>query len=450
MSLTLACYNSILPSFSCIPDEDGLIDSVNPTGTKKPATIGGATLVLPTQARLRKGFPEEMLPFHPLCESMARQGTSPVIQYLQRAAKAYIAYSVVTMAQHLLEIACDKTLHKDLPPDCLDFLVKLADVDTDKNIKTVFTNLISAATKKNRLVTVYLKNGGTFNGSKVNRSCIIRIPVMEDLQQKGKTVLGVGVSEKQRRILIALFKLIVPFGDNPEEYSYGTTSRQAPYLQCLLVAYAKITKVLNQCINNYGVPLQLPIKPIPTYDPEIINTFEKARMEVEIPALRGNEGGSKETAEEASDTLDQPIEKVPSGVAKVEQVSRSTPAQTTVSTSAPGTVSMSEFMQANNPQPTLMNVNFQNNQQSNLNGSFGQQPQQSLFGQPQQQPQVLFGQQQQQQSLFGQPQQSMFNGNGGGLPWQQPVQQPQQSLFGQPAPNVNFNMGHMGGSLGLI
>lgn len=433
MSQTLACYKAILPSFSCYPDEDGMIDFASATGSKKPATIGGATLVLPTQARLRKGFPEELFPFHPLCESMSRQGTSPVIQYLQRAAKANISHAIVVMAQSLLEIACDISTHKDLPPDCLDFLVKLADVDKDKNIKSVFEKVIAAAVKKNRLTTVYLKNGGSFDGVKVNRSCIIRVPLLEDLQTEGKDVLGVTVSKKQRKILTALFKLIVPFGDNPEEYSYGTTSRHAPYLQCLLVAYAKMIKVLNQCINNYGVPLQLAIKPIPTYDPEVVNTFEKLRAEVDIPAMRGNEGGTSDTGAEASEVANQvAAEKaVTDHKTKVAQSSRNAPAAATVVEATPtGVASMAEFMAANNPNQGMVNVNFNNNATPNLNG-FTSMPGTSLH---------LGG----GNSLFGGTQQQTVPS---GLPWQTQTQQP-TSLFGnnntiQP----NFNTG---GGLGLL
>ncbi|ARV76737.1 hypothetical protein PHABIO_106 [Pseudomonas phage Phabio] len=444
MSLTLACYNEILPAFSCSVDEEDMLDVVAPTGAKKPATIGGATLVLPTQARLRKGFPEELFPFHPLCESMSRQGTSPVIQFLQRAAKANISYSVVALTGHLLEIACDVSMHKDLPPECLDFLVKLSDCDKEKNIKQVYEKVVAAASKKNRMTTVYLKNGGTFDGQKVNRSCIIRIPLLEDLQQDGKDVLGVTVTKKQRKILTALFKLVVPFGDNPEEYSFGTTSRQAPYFQCLLTAYAKIVKVLNQCINNYAVPLQLPIKPIPTYDIKVIETFEKARAEVDIPPLRGNEGGVKENDQEASETK-QPEAQAQQPRATVQQNTRESTPPVAVSTSAPGTVSMEDFMKANNPNPGMVNVNFNGNQQPNVNGTFGQQ---GLFGaQPTAQP-----------TLFGNTNTSFSTSQPTGLPWNQPQQTPvSNSLFGGPSPTpafqtgfTNNGFGNTGGGLGLI
>lgn len=439
MSQTLACYKEILPAFSCRADDEGFIDFLSVTGPSKPATIGGAKMVLPTTANLRKGFGEEQIPFHPLCESMSRQGTSPVIQYLQRSAKANISHVLVCMASNLLTIASDVPSHKDIPPDCTDFLVKLADVDKEKKIQEVFEKVVAAAVKKNRLVTVYLKNGGTFDGTKVNRMCVIRIPVLEDLQAEGKDVLGVTITKRQRKILTALFKLIVPFGDNPEEYSHGTTSRHAPYLQCLLVAYAKMIKVLNQCVNAYAVPLQLAVKAIPTYDPEIVKTFEACRAEVDIPPLRGNEGGAQESAEEASDTAKAPAVVEKAQVTTVQQNTRqAAPVETVTQTSRPGTVSMAEFSKANNPQNGLVNVG--NNYQSNLNGSFGGQPN---FGQ-----QPNFGTQ--GSSLFGGSQQPTSVN----VPWNtQPA--PTTSLFGGPSPSNHFQQPNFGqqnrsGGLGLI
>lgn len=432
MSQTLACYNAILPAFSCYPDEEGFINFKSVTGVSKPATAGGENLVLPTQANLRKGFPEGQIPFHPLCESMSRQGTSPILQYMQRSAKANISYVLVTMAQSLLQIATDVPSHKDIPPDCTDFLVKLAEVDKEKKILEVLEKVIGAATKKNRLVTVYLKNGGTFDGTKVNRMCVIRVPLLEDLQAEGKDVLGVAITKRQRKILTALFKLIVPFGDNPEEYSHGTTSRHAPYLQCLLVAYAKMMTVLNKCVNTYAVPLQLPVKAIPSYDPEIIKTFEACRNEVDIPPLRGNEGNSNETVEEASATAVAKTGEVPPtqpkatvvqstrdgavlAPAKVEQAAR------------PGTVSMEDFMKANSPTPGMVNLNFGGNQQPNLNGSFNNQGFNN-FGT------------QQGSSLFGNNQPATPVN----LPWNTQQAAPVNSLFGGPSPSNHFQTNNTG------
>lgn len=363
MSLTLASYNAILPAFSIVADDDGRLSQKNPLGTLAPLSIEGRRLVLPTKTWMKKGFGEDHLPFHPLCEVMSREGTSPVIQLLQRQAKAVISYNVFSMLQGLLKVAVDKESHKDLPLECTDFLKKLS--NADKTSMDLLDKLLAAATKKNRLLTVYLKNGGKFDGKKVNRSAIIRFPVMEDLQgdPKDTTVLGVNIPKKQRPTLIALFKLVLPFGDNPEEYSYGTVSRIAPYYTSLLTAYHKICTVLNQSINTYAEKLNIPVKPIELFDMDVIEEFSKIFNE--LPALSGNEGSTKDQPEEASDTV-QPKQSLRSPVVAAQLERSNSNATTTVTMNAPvertasgGGASMADFMAAINPQQQYQMPNQQ-------------------------------------------------------------------------------------------
>lgn len=373
MSLTLASYNSILPAFSIVADDDGRLSQKNPLGTLAPLSIEGRRLVLPTKTWLKKGFGEDHIPFHPLCEVMSREGTSPVVQLLQRQAKAVISYNVFSLLQGLLRVAVDKESHKDLPLECTDFLKKLS--NADKTTAELLDKLLAAATKKNRLLTVYLKNGGKFDGKKVNRSAIIRFPIMEDLQGDAKdtNVLGVTVPKKQRPTLIALFKLVLPFGDNPEEYSFGTVSRIAPYYTALLTAYHKICTVLNQSINTYGEQLNIPVKPIELFDLDALDEFSK--IFAELPALTGNEGSTKDQPEEASDTTQPKKPLREQGVAA--QVTRETVQQAApVERTGNGGASMADFMNAINPQPTYNN--YQPHQSVNMGhfpqGQFPQQP----------------------------------------------------------------------------
>lgn len=356
MSLTLASYNNILPSFSIVADDDGRLSQKNPLGTLAPLNIEGRRLVLPTKTWMKKGFGEDHLPFHPLCEVMSREGTSPVIQLLQRQAKAVISYNVFSLLTGLLRIAVDKESHKDLPIECTDFLKKLS--NADKTTLELLDKLLGAATKKNRLLTVYLKNGGKYDGKKVNRTAIIRFPIMEDLQADltNTNVLGVTIPKKQRPTLIALFKLVLPFGDSPEEYSFGTTARVAPYYTALLTAYHKVITVLNQSINTYA-PVLSTVTPIELFELDALDEFSKIYNE--LPAFNGNEGSTKDQPEEASETTKPkaPVREK----AVVAQVTRET-AGGAVLAPAPaaerpsnGGASMADFMAALNPQPQFNN-----------------------------------------------------------------------------------------------
>lgn len=356
MSLTLASYNKILPAFSIVADDDGRLSQKNPLGTLSPLSVEGRRLVLPTKTWMKKGFGEDHLPFHPLCEVMSREGTSPVMQLIQRQAKAVISYNVFSLLHGLLKVAVDKESHKDLPIECTDFLKKLS--NADKTTVELLDKLLSASTKKNRLLTVYLKNGGKFDGKKVNRTAIIRFPIMEDLQadQTNTSVLGVTIPKKQRPTLIALFKLVLPFGDNPEEYSFGTVARVAPYYTALLTAFHKICTVLNQSINMYGEALNLPVKPIELFELDVLDEFTKIYNE--LPAFNGNEGSTKDQPLEASETntlkestgFKSGSTKASSEREVATQVVRGGNIESVPVSSSNNGASMSDFMAAMNPQ----------------------------------------------------------------------------------------------------
>ncbi|MFO5574878.1 hypothetical protein ACLBPA_29540, partial [Klebsiella pneumoniae] len=64
----------------------------------------------------------------------------------------------------------------------------------------------------NRVVSVYLKANGKFDGKTVHRICVIRFPIVEDLYSKDD-ILGVNVPKKQHPRLLVLFKLVVLFVD---------------------------------------------------------------------------------------------------------------------------------------------------------------------------------------------------------------------------------------------
>jgi hypothetical protein len=383
MSPILDCYNSILTAFSLAADDEGLISQVHPTGTLVPLKVEGRRLVLPTKAWQRKGYGEDYLPFHPSCEVMSREGTSPVMQMLQRQAKAVLAHALVAMGGSLLSVAVDKETHKDLPLECSAFLKKLS--NADKNTKDLFDKLIGAAVKKNRLLTVYLKNGGTYEGKKVNRSAIIRFPILEDLLSDAKDPLGVVIPKKQRPTLVALFQLLVPNGDKPEEYSFGTTARVAPYLLSLLNAYHKTASVMNVLIEQYADKLHIPVKAVDLYEMSIIETITKHFGD--IPPYSGNEGATNEQPSEAHETVavaKKAAAKVNAApVAKVVQASRDgksaqlAPVETAVTTGRPA-ASMADFMNATAPQPAP--VGFGQQQPQQLNTGFTP----VTFNQPQQ------------------------------------------------------------------
>lgn len=294
----LDLYDQIIPSFGFKQTDEGYFLTENPSGTATPSTIDGKRLVMPTQARLKEGFGEDFIPFHPLSESLSRTGTSEVQRRLQKSAKAIIGHHLLTTAVALMEVAADKDLHKGIPVKSSQFLRKLT--DADKNTVAALGKILANAVKRNRLVTVYLKASGMFGGKKMNRVATIRFPFLNDIHEDNP--IGVKLNKKQKETIIALFDLLLPNGLDHEEYSAGTNSRIAPYFTCFLEAYHKTISVLNKTVRLYKKPLHLTINEIPLYDLEILSLFPKAYNE--IPPLKGNIGltDSKEDLPEVIET----------------------------------------------------------------------------------------------------------------------------------------------------
>ncbi|MFO5701781.1 hypothetical protein ACLBSN_31930, partial [Klebsiella pneumoniae] len=75
-------------------------------------------------------------------------------------------FTVKFLTSRILEVAADSTLHKDIPPECSDFLKKLSGAKPD----TIewFNKVVKAAEKRSRFVSVYLKAKGNLDGKTVN------------------------------------------------------------------------------------------------------------------------------------------------------------------------------------------------------------------------------------------------------------------------------------------
>lgn len=319
MQQTLAFYKEALQAMRYGIDDEGLISITTATGQMAPAEVDGKRLVLPTKAWLKKGFGDEFQAWHPLSETMARRGTSPVMQHMQRNCRAQLSFTYIYLAQQLLKVAADRELHKELPPtdDCNEFLNKMQLAD-DKLVK-VFDKLVQAASEKKRLITLYLKNGGTYGGKKVNRLAVIRFPIIELLETEDNKVLGIEIKPKQRQVLLTLLRTILPNGDDPEQYSAGSNNRVAPYFHAFMQAYRKVIVQLNKIIARYGQPMALPVKAFPMFEEEYLSKF--GDIYDEIPSLDGNEGGIHEVDDEVAVPVAEPTK------TKTVEVVKAAPAQ---------------------------------------------------------------------------------------------------------------------------
>jgi hypothetical protein len=446
MSKAVEAIEAIMNSLFYKVGENDRLFVVSPTGAESPALVAGKQMVLPTKEQLKKGFGELDQPLNPFCESMSRLGTSPVQQHLQRSAKQWVSFMVVMLADAVLKMSNNTKLHKDLPPDLSDILMAMSNAGINDKTQAIFDKLIPAAREANKLAVIYLKGPCTFQGKSVNRLTTIRFPIIEELENMSDkdTVLGVKVPPKQRKALAALFRLVVPSGDSPEEYSAGTLVRTSPYFASFVEAYHKVATRLNLLVNRLKEPLQLPIDPIPLYDVDIIKDFSKYSRE--LPSFPGNDGGVDETPEEAPQSAQAKMNKLPSVAAafadphqqaKTPQPSRNKP-------QAQATPAGRSFVKTDEPAPYEVSAyQAQAYQAPQANGWSTAQ----VYHQPnvyQQPPQPQYGQPPQ----YGGPQPGAWGQQPAGhnqparLPWGQ-----RQAYNTQPPVEVNPFMGVFGASV---
>lgn len=357
-------YDNILASVGMQANEEGLISRISPSGGLKPVIVDEKRLVMPTEDRLRDGFGKELQPFHPLSENLARRGVSPVMSSLQRTAKSMATLYFSKLAGAMMEVAADPDLQAALPPECREYLRKVP--GADKKTVNALARLLQAAITKNQLVTLYLRNGGSLSGKKYDRLCIVRFPIIEavDDEEEPKP-LGVNMpSKKARKVISALLHYIMPFGDSPEEYSAGSNSKVAPFLEAFLLAYANIGKRFNHLIQQYGKPMDLPLAELVLdYTAQLDDMGEFYRK---IPPLAGNDGTLSKQAEAeqqeakartGSSTRPEPAA-APKAPATPTAPSGQHTAQPVASPQAPteqpaqsgGGVSLKDFMQSIRPQ----------------------------------------------------------------------------------------------------
>lgn len=283
----LDCYNKMAEAFMFNVTDEGMFLTVSPTGSEQPTTIEGKRLVMPTKAFLKKGFGDDYMAFHPLSESISRQATSDVQKRLQKQSKAILSFYLLTIVQKLAALAEDKKQHKNIPAKEAGFLKDLANFD--KKTVEAITKILGNATKRNKLVTVYLKSSGVVNGDKMNRVTTIHFPFISELHlNDDKSVMGVKLTKKQRESLITLMNIVVPGGEDHNTYVAGSNSRVAPYFTSFTTAYRVIVEQFNNVIKRFDKYAKFGIKQIPLYTEEDIESYGKIYNQ--IPPQKGNTG----------------------------------------------------------------------------------------------------------------------------------------------------------------
>lgn len=291
MRLT-SLYKNILGSLNVQADELGLLTHHSFDGQREllNVEVDGVVkrLTLPTDELLRKGFPAELVAFHPLSE-VSNRGESEVFMRLKSLVSLRLTSSLMSVMVELAELAADKAKHAELPPKLHTLLAALPNADK-KFISTLEDILgASVAGGRNRLINIYMKRGGTYMGSKRARVAVVSFPILEALDDPERKPFGVAVRQKDIPQLKALFDLILPNSDSIGSYNTYSDSLDAPNFEALMLAYAKVGSSINSVIklaSKYiedASALKMDLK-------WVGELADIAELRHEIPPLEGNKG----------------------------------------------------------------------------------------------------------------------------------------------------------------
>jgi len=284
----LELYRAILAANNFVVGEDNLVSYVI-GGEKVPAMCNGKRIVFPAAPVLQNPDWENTIAFHPMSEAIIR-GESPMIRKLKVAVMARITTVASCLLTDLMGMAVDTDYHKKLSPTQSEFLSLIGAVNADTLKKLNNLMDVISIDGERRLMSLFIKRGGTYKGKGYQRVAVVDFPLVEQLKSEGTKAYDVNMgSLKNKKAILALFNYILPDADVAEAYSFGSNSMAAPNLHALLSSFVKIAKKLNKITHLFRKHLDNPDElHIDLAFADHIDDLAQYRDM--IPSLAGNEG----------------------------------------------------------------------------------------------------------------------------------------------------------------
>lgn len=283
-------YEEILDSAGYHTDSEGLVCYTSAEEKTLPAIVDKKKLFVPTTTALRKfTLPElngQYIGFHPISESLLRN-QSPIIKWLRIVLTMRLQAVMGELLINLAQIAADTNRHKNLSPRATEFLSHVPDIDV-KTVENLESIIYKVDGEKNKLINIYLKNGGQFNGQTVHRSAIVSFPFIKEFENDEPVIFGVKLRKKDRVAIEKLFNWVIPKADDINVYSYGSTSSTAPYFHALINAYVRVATRLNDVIKIFKKHVDS--DELHTEISWSVDTVDLTPYREALPPLIGNDG----------------------------------------------------------------------------------------------------------------------------------------------------------------
>lgn len=335
-------YKAVLEAVGATVNDEGLISMLVPDSDPVPMQVGDKRLAMPTDRLLNQGAfnPEGgLIAFHPICENVVLD-PSPVLDKLEKAMLFRLTYILRELIMQLTTVAADSKQHKKLKMAAHGLLSALpsADEKTRDAFIKVMENTSVVGSKK--LISLYTRKGGVYAGEKVSRLGRFFPSIIDQLEEKERTLLGVSLRKADVPAFAALIQYLLPDFRDADQYAAPSNSQVAPTFQALVKTYAKVAKQLNKIVSLHADHLtNAPSLLIDVEWVEAVQDLSKYR-EV-IPVLPGNDGAD---GTKVAKTTAKPAGTVPVG-AVFNQPSSNQPVRT-----SGGAVSIDDALRAVLPQ----------------------------------------------------------------------------------------------------
>ena len=248
MSELINYYREILTAVGCVINEEDKIFYVAPNSKEEvllTPKINGhrKSLVLPTQEILRNGNWDEIVAFHPFCESILL-GQSEILNLYTLFVADKIYVTTQGLLASIITLALDPKAQKKLSMDQVAIINKFDITDAVQTLAKAVADKCTNTTGKHPLLSIRLDRGGELNHEKFSRTCKLITHVINTENPCGVTSGGIGA----RATLKALYEYILP-----TKLHVGSNSTVAPYFTALLECFYQAAIHLNVIVESLGV-----------------------------------------------------------------------------------------------------------------------------------------------------------------------------------------------------
>jgi hypothetical protein len=295
-------YKSMLAEAWLEADNEGFIHSARPGRDREPYHISKKRVVLPTFNQLSVPEANNRIFFHPLMENQLRGESTILADYRERVNER-LNVTIWAVAKRLMQLATSPAEHPNLRVEQTEFLTPVKDADNgtlermEKIMKAMPLNDPSKC-----FVHIYIKRGGTIKGTKHVRVGIVSFPLYEELARKpegkGKNeVWGIPMRAKDREIMMAFLRYLLPGLDQPEYFNRSSDSMVAPSLEAFMATVTAIGDPINAQVELFESYFKDSNLLIGGDWVDVLKDTQALLKQIRaIPMQSGNEGSSPQTS----------------------------------------------------------------------------------------------------------------------------------------------------------